>query len=256
MAIKDTLKKFVPLNWRQILAKRRGGLPAMRHQWLVNAMRQRLQTSPHPLTLLGTEYGGWWIPLELIDASWVCYCGGVGEDASFDLALMKEKGCTVYGIDPTPRAIAYAERVRKDNPDYGFLPYGLWSEATTLKFYSPANKEHVSHSMVRGFRGQERDYISVPCRSIPSIMQELGHTRLDLLKIDIEGSEYAVLDSLLKAKVFPRVLCVEFDQPTHIYNTSGITMLIKPLSMIARLQAAGYVLAHINEFNTTFIHQP
>lgn len=43
-------------------------------------------------------------------------------------------------------------------------------------------------------------------------MKELGHTKIDLLKIDIEGAEYKVLASLIKDKVKPGVLCIEYDE--------------------------------------------
>ena len=41
-------------------------------------------------------------------------------------------------------------------------------------------------------------------------MSALGHERLDLLKMDIEGAEYAVLDDMLQSGILPDQLLVEF----------------------------------------------
>ena len=63
---------------------------------------------PH-LMHLGSDYGGYVIPADLPDSSWVAYCGGVGEDGSFELELARRYGCRVVAFDPTPRSIRYAE---------------------------------------------------------------------------------------------------------------------------------------------------
>src|SRR3546814_11538295 len=39
------------------------------------------------LDKVGSDYGGWFLPLDLIRADWVCYAGGVGEDVTCDLGV-------------------------------------------------------------------------------------------------------------------------------------------------------------------------
>src|SRR3546814_16696357 len=64
------------------------------------------------LDKVGSDYGGWFLPLDLIRADWVCYAGGVGEDVTFDLGIIDRFGCQGFAFDPTPRAIAYVESGR------------------------------------------------------------------------------------------------------------------------------------------------
>ena len=45
-------------------------------------------------------------------------------------------------------------------------------------------------------------YINVNVKKLRSIMNELGHTKIDLLKMNIEGSECDVIDDMLKRKKF------------------------------------------------------
>ena len=42
-------------------------------------------------------------------------------------------------------------------------------------------------------------------------MNEYGHSKIDLLKLDIEGAEIEVLQQMLDDKIFPGYVLVEFD---------------------------------------------
>ena len=86
--------------------------------------------------------------------------------------------------------------------------------------------------------------VVVPCRSLTSIAAELGHERIDLLKLDIEGAEYEVLGTLLASDLRPRVLAVEFHK----------TPSIRPMVTTSRaLRADGYVPVALRGFDVTFV---
>lgn len=196
------------------------------------------------LEKIGTTYGGWTVPTTLIDASWRCYSGGVGEDASFDLGLIERFGCDVFAFDPTPRAIAFAEPIAAAQPHFRFKPVGLWSKNVTLRFYAPSNPEHVSHSVKNLQRTSE--WFEAPCRTLPSLMAELGHDSVDLVKLDIEGAEHEVIRSMLAAGILPPVLCFEIDQPVGAFRF---------WRTIRRVQGRGYDLVSVDGWNFTFIRR-
>lgn len=126
----------------------------------------RAQTDTE-MVRLGTDYGGWWVPTEGLDTSSVCYCAGVGEDISFDLALMDRFGCHVLAIDPTPRAAAHVERIGTP-AGFELLPVGLAGSERVARFYAPQNPEHVSHSMLNL---QKTDvFFDAQVRTLQSIM--------------------------------------------------------------------------------------
>jgi FkbM family methyltransferase len=195
------------------------------------------------LERIGSDYGGWMVPTALIGAEWVCYCGGVGEDITFDLGLIERFGCRVFAFDPTPRAIAHVERLAPD-PRFTLVPVGLWSEDTRLRFYGPADPAHVSHSVVNLQR--TRESFEAPVRSIRSLMDELGHETIDLLKIDIEGAEHAVLSSLPRAGVRPTVICAEIDRPVSTLRAWLTTR---------RVAKAGYALVAMRGWDLTWVRR-
>jgi FkbM family methyltransferase len=167
-------------------------------------------TQRNDLRQIGTEYGGWVVPTDLLNANSVCYCVGCGEDISFDLGLIEQFGCDVFAFDPTPRAIKYVKENTAQNTKYHFFELGLWDKEDILKFYVPKNPKYVSHSFVN--LQKTEDYIEVQVARLSKIMEDNEHDKLDLLKLDIEGAEYRVIESFIKNGIDIKILCVEFDE--------------------------------------------
>jgi FkbM family methyltransferase len=176
------------------------------------------------------------IPTDLIRANSVVYSGGVGEDVSFDLELIARAGCEVWAFDPTPRSIDFARRVHEER--FHFLPIGLWSTDGPRRFYAPADPRHVSHSTLT--RDRSGEYFDADCRRVDTIMRDLGHERIDLLKLDIEGAEFEVLGSLTTK---PSCICVELHP-------------VMPLGEIVEfVRGLEYDVQHLDGWNVTLARQ-
>ena len=133
---------------------------------------------------------------------------GAGEDITFDVALL-DAGCLVRTIDPTPRSIVYVEGLGIDNDRYRFVPEALWNETGTLRLFAPENPAHVSHSALN--LQHTESFIDVQSTTFDDLVASIGDSRVDLLKMDIEGAEIIVLPDILRSPYCPPVLCVEFD---------------------------------------------
>lgn len=189
----------------------------------------------------GTSYGGFFYPenLDGLNENSIIYCVGAGEDISHDIELAHHLNSNVYIFDPTPRSVIHVQYIKDlfDNkvelvndlkygggdPDYlknimknkinsnkiYFFDYGLYTENGIHKFYMPSNNEHVSCSVVDGMKSE--NYINVNMKKLKTIMDELGHSKIDLLKIDIEGCECDVLKQMIEEQIFPKYLSVDFD---------------------------------------------
>lgn len=163
------------------------------------------------IVTLGQGHAAWRVAIDAFPHGGTCYSFGVGLDASFDLALIGQRDATVHAFDPTPGVAAYATEIACREPHFQFHPWGVYDREDVLFFHAPANAAHISHSLVN-LQKTSGGGFTARCRRLAGIMRELGHDHIDLLKIDIEGAEYAVLNSMLDDGLDVRAICVEFDE--------------------------------------------
>ncbi|HKW61705.1 MAG TPA: FkbM family methyltransferase [Candidatus Acidoferrum sp.] len=180
---------------------------------------------------LGNEGARWCICAQGLGASSAVYSIGVGEEISFDLEVIHRFGVCVHAFDPTPRSIEWLAKQSLPG-NFVFHPCGVADFDGYAKFLPPANPAHVSHTLVE--RQTPWPAIEVPVRRLRSIMHDLGHKRIDLLKMDIEGAEYAVLKDLLASRIAVNQLLVEFH---HRWQEIGVE---KTRQAIRDLNFAGY----------------
>ena len=185
-----------------------------------------------PAVRHGSEYGGWWIcPLGLGGES-VVYSVGIGTDISFDLSLIETYGLAVYAFDPTPASIAWVKAQQLPSR-YKWQEVGVAARDGQAPLFPPANPEHISHTLLHRAGTSSRP-IQVEVRRVSTIMRGLGHTRIDVLKMDIEGSEYEVLEEILTNGLDVNQLLVEFH---HRFSEVGIERTRRAINS---LNAAGY----------------
>jgi FkbM family methyltransferase len=168
------------------------------------------------LKYYGTNYGGWAVDPDLIVSSDIAYSFGVGKDISFDLALIAHYHTHVHAFDPTPRCLEWL-RTQRLPEEFKFHPYGLSNFDGISYFKLPPKEEYVSFSETKE---KSTDSIELEVKKITTIMEELGYDRIDLLKMDIEGSEYGVLENILEIELKPKMILIEF----HGTNNEMLTL--------------------------------
>ncbi len=199
-------------------------------------LRRTQLVSAGPLVHLGSDYGGWYIPEGVVDASWTCYCVGAGSDVSFDLELIKRYGARVRSFDPFEVLVDMAKREAGDDPRFSVHAVAVAPEDGPVIMYGRQDLEHGSVSAVNLY-GVETSF-ERPGRSLPSLMRELGDERLELLKLDVEGIEYDLLPRLDLAGMGVQVLCVELHHNRSVREARAL---------LASLQAGGYEVVHRKE---------
>ena len=157
----------------------------------------------------GNTYGGFYICPELLNENSILYSFGIGEDMSFDNTIIKNHNCHVFGFDPTPKSINWVKNQRL-NDNFHFYEFGINDKSGFIEFYLPKNSEHVSGSIITQKNIDVMKKVNVEMKSLADIMNELGHKHIDVLKMDIEGSEYDVIDNILDSKISITQILIEF----------------------------------------------
>lgn len=192
-----------------------------------------------PHVVLGTEYGGWPLLTGLTPVKPLIYGFGVGEDISFDLAAIEQFGATVHAFDPTPRCRAWVER-QTTPADFHFHAIGLGAEDGEAEFFAPEKDVNVSFSAKPAALSDKSQAVKAPVRRLSTIIADLGTGLPDVLKMDIEGFEYDVLDDLIASDLRPAQLLVEFHH--RMYGIPNATTE----RQIDRLREAGYRIFYVS----------
>jgi len=150
------------------------------------------------------------------------YDFGIREQPHFGAVMATVFNCEVHAFDPSPISVKWWESLPSDpkhefyglasNPNYHFHPYGVggddgevelfeynWGQVSNLRFprkiYDCSNKSniHCATTIVN------RTNFSLPVKTLPTIMAELKHEhrQIDVMKIDVEGSEFGFLEHML-----------------------------------------------------------
>ncbi|MGF7231930.1 FkbM family methyltransferase, partial [Arachidicoccus sp.] len=170
----------------------------------------------------GNSYGGFYVSPDSLNKNSIVYSFGIGEDISFDRAIIKNHECKVFAFDPTPKSI---EWVRKQHlpSTFTFFDYGINSKTGFVNFNLPKNKEHVSGSVIKHQNVDKDDFVQVSMKCFADITKELGHGYIDLLKMDIEGSEYEIIDNILTSPIQVNQILLELNARVFVDGTEKTT---------------------------------
>jgi FkbM family methyltransferase len=193
---------------------------------------------------LGTVYGGWMIIPELLNASSVVCSFGVGNDISFDLAMIQQFGATVHGFDPSPDAIRFVASQIDLPSRYHFHPYGLGSIDGDAEFFRPA--KGAMYSLKAAAEQSDASRVSLPVKRLATILDALDIGFIGVLKMDIEGAEYAQIDSIVENAGSIGQLLIEF------HHRIGVAPLKETVNSVNRLRAAGFQLFHVSGTSSEF----
>lgn len=197
---------------------------------------------------LGTVYGGHSVLTDAIKGEPILYSFGVGEDISFDLEMIERFDAQIFACDPTPRAVKFlGDQVLPEK--FTFKPVAVSDKNETLEFHPPVNPQHVSHSVFQ--KSQDLKPLSVPAESVASLMHGWGHQEITILKMDIEGAEYAVLEDMMRTGIKPEQILVEYH---HFFKGSSVKTTRRSVEL---LLANDYVIFDIDDrgHNYSFIRK-
>lgn len=192
---------------------------------------------------LGNDYGGFFVCDKFLNQQSIVYSFGIGCDISFSCDLLSKFGCTVYGFDPTPMSVQWVHNQALPR-GFVFMDYGISSITGLTKFYLPKNPKFVSGSLISHSNVSHQDFVMVKMSTLGDIAKKLNHDKIDILKIDIEGYEYEVLDSVLSSGLIIDQILIEFH---YRFVPDGKE---KTINAIKKLEKHGYeIFAISRSFN-------
>jgi FkbM family methyltransferase len=148
-------------------------------------------------------------------------------------------GAHVVAVEASPRnARCLAESITVNELDVTLLPVAVASQRGSVHFREDGPFGQVS---------QDATGVEVDALPVPDILERAGIARADVVKIDVEGQELAVLDGMASLLASP-------DSPTIIIEGNGFTLAgsgLTPSNLIARLAAHGLAVWRVGDGELT-----
>lgn len=188
----------------------------------------------------GNDYGGFFVSPKNINENSIIYSFGIGEDVSFDEALINKFNCKVFAFDPTPKSIKWVKN-RTNSNNFFFHPFGIDDKTGVVEFMLPKNDDYVSGSVINQLNVDKNKTVKAPMKCLSDIVKDLEHKYIDVLKIDIEGSEYKIIESILSAQVEIGQILIEIHER---FFTDGKE---KTKKLLETLDQHGYKLFGVSD---------
>jgi len=213
------------------------------------------------LTRLGTDYGGWFIPeniLHAIDKKKVLVSGGLGHDVSFDKILL-ENGFEIIGLDPLSECCDFARKELGDSKSVFIIEKGLWTNSGNIDFFPPKNKTHDSWSITNTQSALPQEATTFKVISLTDLIREypsIGNSDFSMLKLDIEGAESEIMKKLFTSDYKFDFVGIEMDFLSLIPFLAikrRLRAIINARQNMKIFQSAGYIFVLKENFNFFWI---
>lgn len=158
---------------------------------------------------------------------------GVSIDISFETELASSTHCTIYAFDPTVDAL----------PDGNMVNIPCKQENCGGKI--------IFEKLGLGDEDTNSSPTKMKLKTLETIMLDRGVTHIDILKIDIEGSEWKVFKQLQKSGVLQKVdqLSIELHFKQETTNNAGKDSGVRDVFDFFQIVESAGLYAFSNELN-------
>lgn len=186
---------------------------------------------------IGSDYGGWHIDIDRVPVNSNVISAGLGNDITFDTELIRLKKCFVIGIDPTAISVKHQDKLRAagtiSDKTYRFIPFALHVDDLGIDMEDAT----TNGCSVYGSKRVRRMHSIC----LPTLLAQ--YPRVSVLKMNIEGAEYRILQALESLNV-PQVL-IRFH-----HRKPGVPFgIIDTQDCFKKLAGFGYSVAYESDKN-------
>ncbi len=119
-------------------------------------------------------------------------------------AMIDRYNPTILAFEPDPRNLRHLLHRAQDIRKLQVQPYGLGGETETVRMAM----QHLGSTVHTGHLDKSKqEWAEVEIRDIHSTWQSLDLSAVDLMKINIEGAEFPLLERMIETGLLPNVRC-------------------------------------------------
>lgn len=148
-----------------------------------------------------------------LSADAVVIDAGCSYEADFSVCLIRRHGVRAFGVDPTRKHAAALRALEAQHPGrFEHVPCAIAASDGTLTFHESRVNESGSllTDHVNVVHDETTSY-DVEAVSLATLLKRVGVETVDILKLDLEGAEYELLERMTAEELQPfKQLFIEF----------------------------------------------
>lgn len=164
----------------------------------------------------------------------------IGANVGLFTKFIQTKGAKkVYCFEPNPIATTHLESIFKDDP------------SVALNYFAVSDKDGEitlniddTNSLISSVYSETNTKLTIPCHSFESILNAHNLNHIDLVKMDIEGGEFDIIDNMSK-NIFDKIDTFLIECHAS-YFTNGLE---KVDNLINKLKQNGYEITIPENYN-------
>jgi FkbM family methyltransferase len=160
--------------------------------------------------------------------------------------ILSRNAKKVYCFEPNKKALLHLEKSLKNDKNITIIDKAIYKENASLKFY--INEENSLISSLIAESGHSPSY-DVSAITLEEAIKNSNEEKIDLIKIDVEGVEFGIIDTLSK-EIVEKIdsFLIEYHD---FYFENGMG---KVENMIKKLKELGFKVEQSTVKNTKFIY--
>lgn len=158
---------------------------------------------------------------------------GCGSEAEFSLFMIHKYGLNAYGVDPTRKHAPSLKKLEEQTGGkFQHLPLAVSVENGSIMFHESSDNESGSLLLEHiNIQNDETRSYEVESVSPKELLSRLGLSRVEFIKLDLEGAEYELLQGLKKEDLEPfRQIFIEFHHHCTGYTEKDTRKRVKQLA--------------------------
>ena len=121
------------------------------------------------------------------------------------------------------------------NPLFIFEQIGIWDKTCTMEFTTPLYGG--SPSMIAEHKGKR---FSHECIDIKEVLERNQHSHIDILKMDIEGAAFNIIERIIDIGIYPKQIVAEFERMKRKTPNDFFQFYSRLMMLISQLETLGY----------------
>lgn len=186
------------------------------------------------------RYFNYYLDTSKIEANPIVYGFGIGDQIGFEESIAKKyKNSNIFCYDPTSNKFIEQYSGPKN---IKLFPLGIWKKDEKIKFF---HNSADSGSITNYFESKNSNIIEHQCYKLKTFMEMNNHSKIDILKMDIEGVAIEVFENILDDHIFPTQIAAEFefsmrDKLSKIQEDEFYLFEAKLFKLLNRMKSLNY----------------